>query len=634
MRHLLLPLLAFGSACSEYELSGKGDAGDGEVNRPSIPEDTGTDLTGDSGELPDEDTGPEPNCDEWLPATPPPVPIDSTCLVEPTVGSFDPVVEWQWQANPFYGGYDDIMAAPSIGNLNDDNGDGRVDEDDIPDIVFTNFSGGAYSSAGTLTAISGDGSGTLWSVMDAGGYGFYSSGGVAIGDLEADGQIEVCVAGTSTAVVCVNGVDGSLKWAAGSEIHGYGCPAMADLRGDGTAEVIYGRQVFDHTGGTVFVGTEGAGGSHYMSFAIDWDGDPELEIIAGRTIYDPDGTVVWSDPSHEGAPAVGDFNLDGRPDLVRVQAGTIIVTLNDGTVLWTGSLPGGGNGGPPTVADFDGDGAPEVGVADLSTYSVFDGDGTILWSNPTSDYSSSQTGSSVFDFEGDGAAEVVYADEHTLWIYDGATGATEMEQVGHASGTLMEYPLIADVDNDGSTEIIVASNNYGFSGWNGITVIGDSSDSWAPARPIWNQYAYHITNVNNDGTIPTVQTKNWLTWNNFRAGGTELGPSHWQADLRVGPKDVCEMECDADVVTFYISVQNYGLLDAVDFDVILERDGVMDSITIPSLISGAARMVGPFELTREEWEDGTITARIDPDSRVEECREGNNTFGLGPWPCD
>ena len=35
------------------------------------------------------------------------------------------------------------MAAPAIGNLNDDNGDGRVDEDDIPDIVFTNFSGGA-----------------------------------------------------------------------------------------------------------------------------------------------------------------------------------------------------------------------------------------------------------------------------------------------------------------------------------------------------------------------------------------------------------------------------------------------------------------------------------------------------------
>ena len=65
----------------------------------------------------------------------------------------------------------------------------------------------------------------------------------------------------------------------------------------------------------------------------------------------------------------------GRPDLVRAGGGDVIVTLNDGTVLWQQPMPGGGSGGPPTVADFDGDGLPEVGVADLSKYSVFDTDG-------------------------------------------------------------------------------------------------------------------------------------------------------------------------------------------------------------------------------------------------------------------
>jgi len=633
MRLALIPLLALNVACSEYDFFGKSEAEEGDADREGIPQDTGT-SGDDSGDLPEEDTGPRPNCDEWLPGTPPPVLVDTTCMTEPTPGSFTPVVEWQWQSNPTHGGYDDIMAAPAIGNLNDDNGDGRVNENDIPDIVFTSFSGGAYSSTGTVTAISGDGSGTLWSVYDAGGYGFYSAGGVAIGDLEADGRIEVCVAGASTAVVCLNGVDGSLKWAAGTEIHGYGCPAFADLEGDGRAEVIYGRQIFDNTGTLIFHGTEGAGGSHYMSFAIDWDGDPELEIIAGRTIYDTDGTVIWTDSGGDGAAAVGDFDLDGRPDLVRVEGGVVFVNLNDGTLLWTAAVPGGGHGGPPTVADFDGDGAPEIGVADLSRYSVFDTDGTMMWSNTTSDYSSSQTGSSVFDFEGDGAAEVIYADEHTLWIYDGATGAVEMEQIGHASGTLMEYPLIADVDNDGSTEIIIASNNYTYSGWNGITVIGDADDSWAPARPIWNQYAYHITNVNNDGTIPAVQTKNWLTWNNFRAGGTELGPSHWQADLQVGPDDICDVECDDDLVTFYISAQNHGRLDAVDFDLVLMRGTPIDLVTVSEIQAGQAKMIGPFMLTREEWEDGTITARADPDNRIEECKEGNNSWSLGGWPCD
>ena len=257
-----------------------------------------------------------------------------------------------------------------------------------------------------------------------------------------------------------------------------------------------------------------------------------------------------------------------------------------------------------------------------------------MWSNPTSDYSSSQTGSSVFDFEGDGAAEVVYADEHTLWIYDGATGAVKMEQAGHASGTLMEYPLIADVDNDGSTEIIVASNNYTIDGWNGITVIGDADGSWAPARPVWNQYAYHITNVNNDGTIPAIQVDNWLTWNNFRAGGTELGPSDWQADLQVEEPDICTDSCWEGKVLVYVPVVNQGLLDAVDFDLILFGESMVDSRTSPVLISGEAAMIGPFELNEADWGSGTLVARADPDHRVDECDVLNNTWDLGRWPCD
>ena len=61
--------------------------------------------------------------------------------------------------------------------------------------------------------------------------------------------------------------------------------------------------------------------------------------------------------------------------------------------------------------------------------------------------------------------------------------------------------------------------------WEGIAVIGDLNESWAPARKIWNQHGYHITNVNNDGSIPVTQTPNWDTWNNFREGGSEVGPA-------------------------------------------------------------------------------------------------------------
>jgi uncharacterized repeat protein (TIGR01451 family) len=37
-----------------------------------------------------------------------------------------------------------------------------------------------------------------------------------------------------------------------------------------------------------------------------------------------------------------------------------------------------------------------------------------------------------------------------------------------------------------------------------------------PTRKIWNQHTYHITNVNDDGTIPQFETPSWLTHNTYR----------------------------------------------------------------------------------------------------------------------
>ena len=527
------------------------------------------------------------------------------------------------------------MAAPAIANLTDDNGDGELTST-IYRTVFTTFSGSSYSSPGALNAISGDSGETLWSVLTPGGHAINGAGGVALGDLNGDGAVEACVSGASTAVVCVNGADGSFYWAGGTEVNRYGCPAIADLDADGLAEVIFGRTVLNSDGTTRFQGTGGFGGSTVMSFAVDWDMDGLLDVVAGNTIYRGDGTILWNDEYTDAAPAIGDFDLDGRPDLVRAGNGQVMVTMNDGSLLWSTATTGGGSAGAPTVADFDGDGFPEVGVADLSRYTVYDTDGTLLWSNATSDHSSSKTGSSVFDFEGDGAAEIVYADEHTLWIYDGATGAVKMEQAGHASGTLMEYPLIADVDNDGSTEIIVASNDYRFSGWRGITVIGDASGSWAPARPIWNQYAYHITNVRDDGSIPPTPDRNWLTWNNFRAGGTELGPSHWLTDLQPLPPEICTEECEYGRVRVTIPVRNGGLLAASDVDLTLERsDGtIIRNRSIPIIPSGGGRVLGPFQITEEEWGSGPLFSIADYSDEHDECNELNNRINFGRFPCE
>ncbi len=627
MRHLLLaPLLL--AACSDYELTEHKDPPPADSQPPVDSE-------------PPRDSEPPPgSCDDFEAPEPYDAEQDETCFEEAvwTVGSFDPVVEWQWSSNPYSSGYDHIMAAPAIGNLTDDNGDLVIDEADVPDIVFTTFSGGAYTSAGALVFIAGDGSGTHWSKTSIDGYQVYGCGGVAVGDLENDGLPEILVAGTSAAVLAVN-ANGTLKWAASGSTSAYGAPAIADLDGDGYAEVIFGSQIFDHEGVLIAQGSHGTGGSHYMSFAVDMDGDGQLEVVAGNAVYERDGTTLWHNGENDGIPAVGDFDADGLPEVVTVASGAVTLVDTDGTRLWQTSLPGGGNGGAPTVADFDGDGQPEVGVAGLGAYTMFDTDGSVVWSNDTEDDSSSKTGSAVFDFEGDGVSEVVYADEHDLYVYSGPDGTVLLDETGHASGTLYEYPLVADVDNDGSTEIVLASNDYGISGWQGITVIGDENDSWAPARPVWNQYAYHITNVDADSGIPAVQQENWRSWNNFRAAGSEQGPPTWKADLAVGEPTLCLDECSSEgQVLLWFPVENRGLVDATGFMVRVYRDlGHVEEMVHGETISGLAvqttTIVGPVTLSQEDWGEGTLLVRIDEPDAVLECDNAENERDLGGWPC-
>src|SRR6185436_19357374 len=47
-------------------------------------------------------------------------------------------------------------------------------------------------------------------------------------------------------------------------------------------------------------------------------------------------------------------------------------------------------------------------------------------------------------------------------------------------------------------------------------------------RPLWNQHAYHITNINDDGAIPEVELNSWEIYNNYRRNrqttGTILDP--------------------------------------------------------------------------------------------------------------
>src|SRR6185369_15387696 len=183
----------------------------------------------------------------------------------------------------------------------------------------------------------------------------------------------------------------------------------------------------------------------------------------------------------------------------------------------------------------------------------------VLWEKTVQDFSTGSTGSSQFDFNGDGIPEVIYRDECWLRVYESTSGKT-LFATTVTSGTAQEYAVVADVDADGHADLVVPADNATNTGcstapepdtgalWtgpkSGVFVYRDPLNRWMPSRPIWNQHAYHITNVNMDGSVPVVETANWKTFNNYRKN-TQGGPKDpaprldLSARLALAPTGTC-----------------------------------------------------------------------------------------------
>jgi hypothetical protein len=635
----LCVLLLLG-ACSDYELSKKGEPEPGQ----------------ETGEPPVDSAEPEdpPSCEGFAPPSAPTATRDESCLREPETGDLDPVVEWNSDVLGLYSTDPHVKhpyIAPAVANLTDDNGDGRVDSDDIPDIAYTVYAGGGSADSG-LRVISGDGSGEHLYIPSITWEGetlrIARQGGVALGDLEGDGSPDIVtfvgVADGSARPVAFER-DGTLKWVQPDAVTSkYSYASLADLDGDGQAEVVVGQHIIDTDGTLLASGAGGTGtpASHpspswgSISIPMDLDGDGVREIVAGNTIYDATGATLASSGQADGFTAVADLDLDGLPEIVTSidTTGEVYLWEADGTVTWKVAT-GSGGGGSPTVADFDGDGVPEIGVAGKTHYTVVEADGSVKWQTSITDFSSSATGSSVFDFDGDGASEVVFADEVSFYIFDGATGAVLFEDPTHKHGTAWEYPVVVDVDNDGAVEVVLGSVSTDASEWNGITVIGSATDSWMPARTIWNQHAYNITNVTADGGIPAAQTDNWDIWNTFRAAGQESGPAEWLSDVAPDAPWLCLETCSLDEVTLYVTLVNGGLRDEPAVEVVLldEADAEVLRETAAPVPSGGGAVLGPFVIDRATWGSGSLRMVVDPDGLLEECDEDDNVLDIGTWPC-
>jgi len=596
------------------------------------------------------------------------------CEYIPPVGDFDPVVGCRWRHNGLpMPNRRDVVATPIAINLTDDNGDGRTDTDDIPDLAFLTYDligDGCCNQAATLRIVSGacNPDGTMNTHASISSPEMTNDSGIAAADLNGNGVPEIVVIGRrnnrpeGTIAFTRTSPDGSTwevlwhnedypMW----DVHTRGGAAIsiADLEGDGIPEIIIGNVVLNgHTGALLWDGvvtsggTGGIGNNAFLgpsSTVADIDLDGVQEVIAGNTVYNADGTVRWTfeyttqnspcggQLECDGYTAVGNFDDDDEAEIVIVRRGEVFILDHDGTLKWRFQVPkvscANNEAGPPTIADFSGNGRPEIGTAGADYMVVIDptcrGNPLpehchargILWQVRNQDCSSRVTGSSVFDFDGDGRAEVVYADEIAFRIYDGPTGAILFEDTSHGSHTRLEMPIIADIDNDGNAEVVIPENRSR-DGTPGIKVLRDRNNNWVRTRRIWNQHGYHVTNITETGQVPRHPEPNWLNGrlNNFRQNVQPDGVFD-APDLAVSDVFIASDYCPVSQINVEFVVWNHGAL-SMPAGVPITITVLVDGTSVAQKIVHTTVRLGPRGSERVRTFIDLSDAPLDPPFRV------------------
>ena len=320
---------------------------------------------------------------------------------------------------------------------------GRVgagsDGGDRAGLVFAPVSGAAGTDECRLVALDAATGESRWrDPIPADHCTLHSVADPALGDLDGDGTREVLAGSTTEELVAYDPTTGAVEARFALDSFGYTRPAVADLAGDGTPEAL----VVD-AGGTVF------------AFRAGEDGTAWRRPLNG-SVYAP--------------PGVGDFTGDGTAEFA-VGLGTDRVVLFDagGDVVWERDAFGESVSWTAT-ADVAGDGAAEFVVATTDgTVAALDGrTGEAVWTRSIDEYAAVRA---VADGDDDGHPEVyVTARDQRLRALDAATGETEWTvELAGGDAQMTPPPSVGDLDGDGALDVVAVTNA-------GTVVVVDTAD--------------------------------------------------------------------------------------------------------------------------------------------------------------